>query len=126
MRVLEVRMAVTGILLLSTIVSGIIVSALGRPLNTLVFTIHKLLALASFVLVVIVVYALQRNYKIGGPVVFLIIITGLLLLALFLSGAFLSFEKPAHAVWLAIHRVAPLLTVVSAALAVYLQLRTKI
>lgn len=125
MKILEIRMAITGILLLLTVISGVIVSALGRPLNAVVFAIHKLLALSSVVFAVIVVYALQKDVKIGAPVIILIGITGLLFLSLFISGAFLSFEKPAKLVWLTIHRVAPLLTAVSAVLSVYLQLWAK-
>ena len=125
MNVLEIRIAVTGILLVLTAISGIIVSALGRPLNTVAFTIHKLIAVSSAVLAVIVVCTLLKNVKIGAPAIVLIIITGLLFLSLFVSGAFLSFEKPVNVVLLAIHKAAPLLTVVSAVLLAYLQLRTK-
>ncbi|MEW5815012.1 MAG: hypothetical protein AB1798_06410 [Spirochaetota bacterium] len=126
MNVLGIRIAVTGMLLVLTVISGIIVSALGRPLNTIAFSIHKLMALSSAVLTVMVVWTLLKNVRIGAPVAGLIVIIGLFLLSLFVSGAFLSLEKPVNVVLLAIHKVAPIPMVVSSVLLAYLQLRTKI
>jgi hypothetical protein len=125
MNILEIRITITGILLVLTAISGIIVSALGRPLNTAASTIHKLIAVSSLVLAVVVVYTLQKNVRIGVPVIVLTIVTGLLFRSLFVSGAFLSFDKPANVVLLMVHKAVPLLTVVSAVLLACLQLRTK-
>ncbi len=121
MNILETRIAIAGILLVLTAISGIVVSALGRPLNTAAFTIHKLLALSSAVFAVIVVVALLKKVQIAAPAMGLIILTGLLFLSLFVSGAFLSFDKPMNTVLLSIHKAAPLLIVVTAVLLAYLQ-----
>jgi hypothetical protein len=125
MNVLGIRLAVMGMLLVLSVISGIIVSSLGRPLNTIAFSIHKLIALSSAVLAVMVVRTLLQNVSIGAPAAGLIVITGLLLLSLFVSGAFLSLEKPAKVVLLGIHKAAPILVVVLTVLLAYLQLRAE-
>lgn len=125
MNVLGIRLAVMGMLLVLSVISGIIVSSLGRPLNTIACSIHKLIALSSAVLAVMVVRTLLQNVSIRAPAAGLIVITGLLLLSLFVSGAFLSLEKPAKVVLLGIHKAAPILVVVLTVLLAYLQLRAE-
>ena len=93
-------------------------------MNTLAFTIHKLIAVSAAVVAVMAVVALLRQASIGAPAAGLMIITGLLLLSLFVSGACLSFEKPVNVVLSAIHKAVPILTAASAVLLAYL-LRTR-
>lgn len=55
MRGIEPTLLATGILLALTLGSGIGVSRTGRPNNTGIFTLHKLIALATVVLAVLTV-----------------------------------------------------------------------
>jgi hypothetical protein len=103
MNVLGSRIAIAGTLLMLSAISGVIVSSLGRPLNTAVFA-------------VLVVLTLQRNFGMGPAALVLTVLTGVCLLSLFVSGALLSLDRPVSALLLAVHKLAPLLTLLSAAL----------
>ena len=107
-----------GILIISVIVTGIWVSRLGRPLNTGVFTIHKLTALTFTVFVSVFVINLLKENQIGTAVPVILIIACLSMAALFASGAFLSFEKPLLKKILTIHAFTPVITIISSASAI--------
>ncbi len=87
---------ITGIsiLFVFTAIAGIILSFLGRPLNKVLFNIHKLIGLG---LVVLSVIAFVRLFKIEtlpeGPVKLLVFIAAISLVALIATGGLLSFDK---------------------------------
>jgi len=110
----------TGLLFLFTIVTGIWLSNSGKPLNTLIFNIHKLIALGSVIFTVILIRNLLKDIEIKTVVLTLIIVTGLFVLTLFISGALLSLGKPVNNIILTIHGVTPILTVVTTAMTIYL------
>jgi hypothetical protein len=119
----DLRVILMGVFLVLSIVSGIIVSAAGRPLNIALSTLHKLIAIASVVCAVLFVASQGKNKDIGSVTIAFIVLTGVLLVSLFATGAVLSFDKPAPSVILLMHKAAPVLTVVSAAMMVYFQFR---
>lgn len=119
------RIAVAGVLLLLTLISGVWLSSTGRPLNIPIFTIHKLIALVATVLIALTIYSLRVGVGVSPSVWVATVVTGLLLVSLFASGALLSVEKPVDVALLTMHRIAPVLTPVSAAMTVYLLLSGK-
>ena len=83
-----------GFIFLLTLVSGFWLSNSGKPLNTLIFTAHKLIALAAVIITSIVIYSLIENVEIQFMIVTLIVVLGLCILASFVTGALLSLDKP--------------------------------
>ena len=120
---LETRTLITGSLLLLAAVSGVMVSALGRPLNIAVSTAHKLLALSSVVLAVILVRTMQKAGGIDTLAVVMIVVMGVLFLSLFISGAFLSFDKPVSILLRAVHAALPFFALFTTLVLAYLRLR---
>jgi hypothetical protein len=120
---MDSKIIVTGVLFLLTIISGIWLHNTSMPLNTLIFTIHKLLALAAVIFTAIAIYNLCKNVEIKTIILILIIIAGLSLLALFISGALLSIGKPAGSVILTVHNIVTILAVFSTAVTIYLLVR---
>ena len=120
MKIIKIRIIATGILILFTIISGIWLSKLGRPLNVVIFAIHKIIALLTTILTVIIIYQLQKNIKLSNVELILIAVTGLIFLIALISGALLSFEKPVNLILLTIHKLTPFLIVVSTALTIYI------
>jgi hypothetical protein len=120
MKTVEVRIIINVILVLVTIISGIWLSRLGRPLNTPLFTVHKIIALLTIILTVIIVYQLQKNIELSNIELILIIASAIFFLLAFVSGALLSFDKLAVGILQMIHKVTPLLLVISTGLAIYL------
>lgn len=114
------RMALPGALFLLTLLTGVWVTSTGRPLNTVVFTIHKLIALAAVVLTVLALYPAVRAGDARALLTGILVLSGLLILALFASGALLSQATPAPLAVLRVHQIAPLLALAGLAAAVAL------
>lgn len=108
-----------------TIITGIWLSNSGKPLNTTIFTIHKLIALGSVIFIAMVIRNLLKNAEINNVILTLIIVAGFSVLALFVSCAFLSLGKPVNNIILTIHSVTPILTVITTAMTIYLLVSRK-
>jgi hypothetical protein len=111
-----------GILFLFTLVSGVILHHSSRPFSIGLVTIHKLIAVGTAVLVGM---AVNQLYKTVDGKVFieigLMVISVLLLLALIATGAFLTREEMQLPDFvLNIHKVAPLLALISSTLTIFL------
>ena len=117
------KIIISGLLFLLTIISGIWLHKMGKPLNTFIFTIHKLLALAAVIFTAILIYNLLKNVEIKTLLLILIIIAGLSILALFISGALLSIGKFPHNTMLLVHNIATILAVIFTAATIYLLVR---
>ena len=109
-----------GIIFVLTMASGIWLSSSGKPLNTIIFTIHKLIALAAVILTAIQVYQLLRAAQIQTLLIALVVFAGLSVVALFVTGAFMSLGKPFAEFLLTIHRVAPFVAAATMAVSVYI------
>jgi hypothetical protein len=111
---LEAKFVIPGVLFILTLVFGFWLSRSGKPYDGLIFNIHKLIALAA-----VIVAAIQalNALKIGEaqPLLsVLLIVLGLCVVALFVTGALMSANKATHRATLTIHRIAPLLAVLAA------------
>lgn len=115
MKAIESRLLITGVLLALTLGSGIWLSRAGRPYNTGIFTLHKLIALAAVVLAVLTVRQVSAGAGLPAPAGAVLILTALLAVVLFATGAMLSIGKPDLAAIRAIHRLTPILITLSAA-----------
>jgi len=121
MTVLQKIIGVGGLFLL-TLVTGVIVTRLGRPYNTGIFTIHKLISLAFAVLMFITVRGLLKEVEAGTLTVILIIIAALFIIGLFVTGALLSAGDKGYKLLATIHAIVPVLAGISATTAIWLLL----
>jgi len=103
------RTAVTAAGILLTIISGIALTRLGRPLNTGVFTVHKLIALGLFIFggVLFFSFGFKPEVPVFQKVLFLIELA--LAITLFASGAVLSLVISLRSIFIAIHMAATIL-----------------
>jgi hypothetical protein len=100
------------ILLVIIIVFGFVIHKTGRPFNTLLFTIHKLAALA---LIVYGIFSNMKVYKyntIGGFAGIILLLITISLVALFISGAILSIQKQSGKIILYCHILFTFLSVI--------------
>ncbi|MBN1318863.1 MAG: hypothetical protein JXA42_25505 [Anaerolineales bacterium] len=121
MSTISSKLVIIGVLFLFTLVSGLAVSHGGKPYNAALFTLHKLAALAAVILIGMTVKQLWS----GGDARALLelgltIVSGLLFLALFVTGAILSIKSQLPMPVLRIHQIAPLLSVAASAVVLYL------
>ena len=119
------KIIISGLLFLIAIVTGLWLSNSGKPLNTLIFTIHKLTALAVVIFAVILFRSLLNNIETNIIIVSMLIAGGLLVLFLFISGVLLSLGKPVNNILLTIHRVIPILTVITIGMTIHLLVGNK-
>jgi hypothetical protein len=120
MKTIDIRILSAGILFVLIIASGLWVTRLGRPLNVGVFTVHKLIALAALILMIVIVRALAKGAALTPVIIACIVLTFLFFATMFATGAVLSFEKPAPRFVLLIHQVVPILTLAASAASVML------
>lgn len=95
------------ILFILTVAAGFWVSKTGKPYNTGIFTLHKLLALAAVVLAAIGVSRLLKAVPAQSTIIILLVLAGLSVIALFATGALMSIQRTVVSAWLLIHRIAP-------------------
>lgn len=120
------RAMICGLLFLFTLISGVWVSHSGKPIYGAIFTIHKLIALATVIVIAMSVYNLYKALDLRTFIGLAVIATtGLLFLALIITGALLSRNSPLPAAILRIHQVAPLLALVSSTITIYLLVSSK-
>lgn len=103
-----------------TLLSGLWLSRLGKPYNTWVFNVHKLIAVATIVVIGISMFNLYRTLElqafIGNA---LIVLSGLLLISLVVTGGLLSLNISPQ-ISLRIHQAAPLLALAASTVALYM------
>ena len=125
METITSKLVVAGILFLFTLVSGVIVHNSGRPFSIGLVTLHKLIAVGTAVLVGMVVNQLYKT--LDGKVfieIVLMAISALLLLALIATGALLTREElQLPDLVLNIHKVVPMVALVSSTLTIFLLYR---
>ncbi len=111
-----------GCLLLLTLASGLWLSRAGKPLKAGIFTVHKLLALAAVVATAVQTYGgLAGTGSPAALVALLVALAGVL--ALFVTGALMSMNRPGYRLLLTIHNLAPGAVVLAMTLAIYLLTR---
>ena len=114
------KFSTPGILFLLTLASGLWLSNSGKPLNSIIFNIHKLIALGVVITIIIQMYNLLKITDVRFLILLLIVFSGLCVVALFATGALMSLGKMNYTVLLNIHRVAPVLAIISMAATIYL------
>ena len=118
------NITITGALFILTIATGVWLSHAGKPLNIILVTIHKLIAVATAVFIGILINGVIKNIKTDVLIIILFVVTGLSIIALFATGAFLSQGKqPVNVALLVIHNVATLLGVAGASILIYFLLK---
>ncbi len=111
MTIINARLVTSGILIILSIMSGIWLSHTGRPLNTMIFTLHKLSALAAVVFLVMALYSPLKTVSPDPVIILLAALAALFLLTLFVTGGVLSSEKPLPDFILLLHKIFPAITI---------------
>lgn len=110
------KLVVPGLLFITTLASGVWLTHSGKPLNVLLFTLHKLIALGAVVSAAVWAVRLARSANTtpaaGGWMAAVAIVC---ILALFASGALMSANKLNYEALHWVHRIAPVLLGLSAA-----------
>ena len=115
-----VKFVIPGVLFILTLAFGFWLSRSGKPYHTLLFNIHKLIALAAVVVTAIQTFNALKIGETQPILIVLLIVIGVCAAALFVTGALMSANKATGRATLTIHRIAPLLAALAALGALYL------
>jgi hypothetical protein len=91
----------------------------GRPINTVVLTIHKLIALGALILIGVTIYQVNQIAALDVATWIVVVITGILFITTIITGGLLSLEQPLTAVSI-VHKIGPFLTVAGVVVTLYL------
>ena len=111
----ELRVGGAGLFFLFIFLSGIWLSRSGKPLNGVILTIHKLIALAAGVLMIVTLYRMNQASALGATELAAVVVAGLCFAGAVVFGGLLSTGKPAPAASLRLHQVLSVLTVTASA-----------
>jgi len=112
-----------GISFLLMVITGVVLSRLGRPLNKAVFAFHKIFSLLTIVLLVLAALPHLKIVGWGSTLMITALLAGAMLLISFVSGALLSFEKVMPKFVTIIHRISSLLVIISTVVTVWLMFK---
>jgi hypothetical protein len=115
----------TGLFFLLIFLSGFRLSRSGKPYSVVIFTIHKLIGMATGIFLVMTVYPIYQAFSFSPIEITAIVITVLFLVVTVAAGALLSIDKPMPVVISVVHKVSPYLITLSTAVALYLLLSRK-
>jgi hypothetical protein len=125
------KIAGTGLFFLFIFLFGFWLSRSGRPYSTILFNIHKLIALAAVIFLIVTVYRSSRAASLGPAQIVTVGITALTVIGLFATGALISIDaagglgnasQSTRTAIIMIHRVLPYLAVLSTSMTLYLLL----
>jgi Ni/Fe-hydrogenase subunit HybB-like protein len=126
------RVAITGLLLLIALLSGVWLSRnlrlndprpSGKPLAGVDAAVHKLSALAMGIIAGVTIRNLHRGIEFRSMELTAAIVAGLVFVLMVVSGSLLSLGKARNDEILTLHKVGSLLTVIITSWAIYLLTR---
>ena len=120
MGTLQQRVIYEGLLFLVILLSGIWLRNAGKPYNNIILTPHKLLSLATAILLFWTIRQMSQATHLGTTALIASVITGLLFIGCIISGALLTTDLSLPAIVPKMHKIIPYLTVLSTAATLYL------
>ena len=123
MNTTQLQTAGAGACLLVVFVTGFWLTRSGKPYRGLLLNVHKLISLAALALLVIATVRKSRAVPLDVLELTVAVLAGALFLDAIVSGGLASTDRPTPAVVLAMHRIAPFLTLVAAIVSVVFLLR---
>jgi hypothetical protein len=118
MNALTSKIIATGALFIFVFLSGLWLSNSGRPINTMILTIHKLIALGTLIFIGVTIYQVNQIVPLSTAAIVATFITGILFVATIIAGGLLSLAKPVSAMSI-VHKIGPFLTVASTIVTIY-------
>jgi hypothetical protein len=110
----------TGFLLALTIGSGFLLSYTGKPYSSALFNAHKLITVAAVVFTITISRSLYRTDGNKSLITAVLVLLSISVITLIASGAVMSIKDSAGRLFLTVHRIAPIIAVISTGFLLYL------
>jgi|FLOH01.1.fsa_nt_gi hypothetical protein len=121
----QIKLVSAALLLILSFILGYWLNKMGKPYHIALLTSHKLISLALFVLLCIVVYRFSQIHEFNAVVTSLCVITGLLFLGSLVSGGLLSTDLALPSFLKITHHITPYLAVLFSGITLYLIISPK-
>lgn len=112
MNTLLLKILITFSLLFLIIITGIWLTKSGRPLNSKIFAIHKIISVSTIVLSFFFISQITKQFGISQMALIFLILTIVFIVSEIVTGTLLSFEKPISTIILLLHKIIPILIIV--------------
>ncbi len=103
---ISLKIIISAALFVLTLAGGIALGIKGKPLNERLFNVHKFSALAAAMFIAMAMHNLPAAVRGADAMRALIIIAGILVVTLFVSGGLLSLQRPEKRLAPIVHRLA--------------------
>lgn len=120
MHTMGTRFFTAGVLFLIIFFFGFWLSRTGKPYNSLLLNVHKLIGLAAGILLVVTVYRVHQTDPISPVGLSAAVITVVFFLSLIVTGGLVSAGVQLPGLVSYVHKLFPYLTVLSSAVTIYL------
>lgn len=114
------EIAVASLLFLVIFVFGFWLHRSGKPYNSFLLNIHKLISLAALILFVREMVLVNRVSMLSAQQLAMGVLTVLLFVVGIITGGLVSIDKPMPAIVLRVHHITPYLMVLSTAGSLYM------
>lgn len=124
--------AVSGLLFLLTLITGLVQSRnlrlndprpSGKPIASGIAGVHKLFALATLITAAVAIRRLHRGTEFTSIELTAVILAGVFFVLMIITGSLLSLGRPRNDEMLAVHKVFSVLTAIPTFGAIYLLIR---
>ena len=121
----------SGVFFLFIFIFGFWLSRLGKPYNQILFNVHKLIGLAAFIFLIVILVQRHKLMPLRPFEITTIVVTALIFVATIVAGGLLSVEAsgglaslggPVRLAITLVHKIFPYLAVLSTAVSLYLLL----
>ena len=118
----NLKLIISGLSFLVIFIAGFILHNNGKPYNTALFTLHKLVSIAVVIFLMSMVIKIHRVTPLTPIQTLLLALTAVFFLATVATGGMLSVNKVWPPVVSVLHKVLPFLTLFSTSASLYLLL----
>jgi hypothetical protein len=121
----------SGVFFLFIFIFGFWLSRLGKPYNQILFNVHKLIGLAAFIFLIVILVQRHKLMPLRPFEITTIVVTALIFVATIVAGGLLSVEAsgglaslggPVRLAITLVHQIFPYLAVLTTAVSLYLLL----
>lgn len=120
MDITQTQLIGVGLFFFFVFVSGFLLVRSGKPYGVGLLTVHKLLSVAVFVFLIVIIWLIYQEGNLGTTELVFGLMTGSFFVDSIASGALLTLERPMPAAVLLLHRISPFLAALGTAATLYL------
>jgi hypothetical protein len=120
------KLIIAGVSFLLILLSGFWLSGAGRPLNSILLTVHKLISVAAVVCLIVNVIKIHRATPLNPFEIGLSLASLLFFLVMVATGGLLSTSKTMPVFVLKIHQIMPYMVILATSITLYQLLIRKI